>query len=103
LSPRVLGETGGVSAVTLLQAEMPAHSHQALGAVGTGPTSPQAATWGTQAGRTPPPTYSSAVPNVTLNPLALGPAGTSLPHNNLQPYLVVTFIIAMQGIFPPRQ
>jgi microcystin-dependent protein len=47
--------------------------------------------------------YSSAAPNVSMNIQALGPAGGNLPHNNMQPYLVVTFIIALQGIFPPRQ
>jgi len=102
LSDRVLGETSGSSAVTLIQSEIPSHSHSALGAAGTGPTSPQNATWGTQAGRTPPPVYSSAVPNVTMSPQALGLAGGDQPHNNMQPYLVVTFIIAMQGIFPAR-
>jgi microcystin-dependent protein len=103
LSQRFQGEMGGVSAVTLLQSEIPAHNHQAMGAASAGPTSPQNATWGTQAGRTPPPTYSSAAPTATMNPQALGLTGGSQPHNNMQPYLVVTFIIAMQGIFPPRQ
>ena len=32
----------------------------------------------------------------------LPPAGGSLPHNNMQPFLTVMFIIAMQGVFPPR-
>jgi microcystin-dependent protein len=103
LTFRSQGETGGVSTVTLIQPQIPAHSHQALGAAGTGPTSPQNATWGTQAGRTPPPVYSSAAPNVIMSPQALGPTGGSLAHNNMQPYLVVTFIIALQGIYPPRQ
>ena len=103
LSQRFQGETGGLPSVTLLQSEIPSHSHQAFGATGAGPTSPQNATWGTQAGRTPPPTYSSANPTAAMNPQALGPTGGNLPHNNMQPYLVVTFIIAMQGIFPPRQ
>jgi microcystin-dependent protein len=103
LSERFQGETGGESAVTLIQSEMPSHSHPTLGAATTGPTSPQNATWGTQPGRTPQPLYSSAAPDVSMNPLALGLAGGNQPHNNMQPYLVVTFIIALQGIFPPRQ
>lgn len=37
-----------------------------------------------------------------MNSAAIGAAGASLPHNNMQPYLAVTFIIALQGIFPPR-
>ncbi len=39
---------------------------------------------------------------VTMAFQALPPAGGSLPHNNMPPYLTVTFIIAMQGVFPPR-
>jgi len=102
LTPRVIGEVSGTTSVTLLQTELPAHNHQASGSSGSSSTSPQNATWGTQAGRTPPPAYSSANPTVSMNPLALSPAGGSLPHNNMQPYLVVTFIIALQGIFPAR-
>jgi microcystin-dependent protein len=40
--------------------------------------------------------------NATMAPNAVAPAGSSLPHNNMQPYQAVTFIIALQGIFPPR-
>jgi microcystin-dependent protein len=47
--------------------------------------------------------YNSVfTPLAQMNPTALASGGGSLPHNNLQPYLVLTFIIAMQGIFPPR-
>lgn len=102
LSDRVQGEVGGESAVTLLTTEMPAHAHQASGVAGSGQTSPQNNVWGQLPGRTAPPLYSSSNPDVTMNPLALGVAGSSFPHNNLQPYLVLNFIIAMQGIFPPR-
>lgn len=103
LTDRFQGEASGIPSVTLIQTEMPAHNHTALGAAGSGPTSPSNAGWGTQAGRTPPPEYSTAAPNVTMNPQALSVSGGSLPHNNMQPYLVMTFIIAMQGVFPPRQ
>ena len=102
LSERFQGETGGASAVALLQAEIPSHIHTALGAATTGSTSPQNATWGAQAGRTPQPLYSTAAPDVSMNPQALGLAGGNQAHNNMQPYLVVTFIIALQGIYPPR-
>jgi microcystin-dependent protein len=40
--------------------------------------------------------------NVQLAPQALPPAGGSLPHNNMQPYLTLNFCIALQGLFPPR-
>jgi microcystin-dependent protein len=39
---------------------------------------------------------------VTMAPQILPPAGGSLPHNNMQPYLAMNFCIAMQGVFPPR-
>lgn len=96
------GQIGGSESVTLLQSEIPTHTHQASGVSGSGPTSPASATWGTGAGRTPPPTYFGGSPNVIMAATALGIAGASLPHNNMQPYLTLNFCIAMQGIFPPR-
>ena len=96
-----LGQTGGEEAVTLLQTEMPLHAHQASGASGSGPTSPTNNTWGAGAGRTPPPTYVNGSPNVSMGN-ALAPAGSSFPHNNMQPYLTLNFCIALQGIYPPR-
>ena len=104
LSSRVIGETGGAENVTLIQTEMPSHSHGTLGKDASGGlASPQGNVWGPLPGRTPPNTYSSAVPNTPMHPFALGPNGGSLPHNNMSPYLAMTFIIALQGVFPPRQ
>lgn len=96
-----LGETGGESAVTLIQTEMPAHSHQASGASGSGPTSPADNTWGALPGRTPPPLYADGSANVLMGN-ALSISGGSLPHNNMQPYLALNFCIALQGVYPPR-
>jgi microcystin-dependent protein len=46
---------------------------------------------------------SNATQNlVALNDQAVTPAGGDQPHNNMQPYLTVNFIIALQGVFPPR-
>src|SRR5512143_328849 len=102
LSPYDEGQTGGVETVTLLQTEMPVHAHQASGASGNGPTSPANNTWGTGAGRTPPPTYVDGSPNVTMAPMTVAITGGNLPHNNMQPYLTLNFCIALQGIFPAR-
>lgn len=102
LSDYFIGQSGGSETVSLVQTEIPAHNHQASGVSGNGPTSPANNTWGTGAGRTPPPMYVSGAPNVTMGATALGIAGGSLPHNNMQPYLVLNFCIAMQGVFPPR-
>jgi len=96
------GQTGGSDTISLLSSEMPAHNHQASGVSGSGPTSPAANTWGTGAGRTPPPMYVDGSPNVSMSANALAVAGGGLPHNNMQPYLVLNFCIAMQGVFPPR-
>jgi microcystin-dependent protein len=46
--------------------------------------------------------YSTSAPNAQMAFQALAPAGSSLPHNNLMPYLAITYIIALQGVFPPR-
>jgi microcystin-dependent protein len=97
-----LGQTGGAETVSLLQTEMPVHAHQASGAAGSGPTSPAGNTWGTGAGRTPPPTYVNGSPDVTMAPMTVAISGGNLPHNNMQPYLTLNFCIAMQGVYPPR-
>ena len=103
LSDYFIGQTGGQDNVTLLTSEMPAHNHQAMGIAASGQTAPgPTVVWGTLSGRTPPPLYSSAAPDVTMNPFAAGITGSSFPHNNMQPLLVLTFIIAMQGVFPSR-
>lgn len=103
LTPRTLGETDGSAAVTLNTSQMPLHSHTPLGTTGNDAASPEGHTWGTLAGgRTPPPAYQSGTPNVSMHPAALASAGNNIPHNNLQPYLAVNFVIALQGIFPSR-
>jgi microcystin-dependent protein len=102
LTERYVGETGGEETVTLIQTEMPAHTHVAR-ANGDGPTTsdPANAIW-TAVDRTAAPPYGPATNLVPMNPMALSVAGGSMPHNNRQPYLTVNFIIALQGIFPAR-
>jgi microcystin-dependent protein len=104
LTLRELGETGGSPTVTLGSGEMPTHSHTAqVGSTPGNSTSPTGAVWAQAAyGRQGEPIYSTLQPNVTMNASAVGPAGGGLPHNNMPPYLCLTFIIALQGIFPQR-
>ena len=105
LSLRDLGEIGGEQTVTLLGTEMPVHSHTAQGSTSGGTDSPANATWGeSKLGKTPLNVYaaSGANTNVPMSTQALVIAGGGLPHNNLPPYLCLTFIIALQGIFPAR-
>jgi len=102
LSVYVQGESGGEEIVTLIETELPSHTHQAMGALGNGPTSPAGNTWGAGSGRTPPPTYVDGSPNVTMAGETVAGTGGSQPHNNMQPYLTLNFCIALQGIYPPR-
>ncbi|HZE80985.1 MAG TPA: tail fiber protein [Candidatus Polarisedimenticolia bacterium] len=104
LSLRDLGEIGGEQNVTLLPTEMPAHNHTAMAASGTGQPDPTSNAWASGA-KGFGSIYSPSVPasNVPMSPTAaLSFNGSSQPHNNMMPYLCLTFIIALQGVFPPR-
>jgi microcystin-dependent protein len=101
LSLHDLGETGGSETVTLLQSEIPVHSHT-MRAATQDPAdvklvNPNASFGLSQEG----PLYQDTQ-NTTLAPQALPPTGGDLPHNNMMPYLVLNFCIALQGVFPPR-
>jgi microcystin-dependent protein len=104
LSARWLGETGGTPYVTVLTSEMPAHTHQVNAVDASGDdTTPDNALWArAQFGRIGTTMYSDAPPNQMMNPMTTGITGGSQPHNNMPPYLCVSFIIALQGIFPQR-
>jgi len=104
LSVHDLGESGGESAVTLLQTEMAAHNHAANCLNGVGDINTPNL-WATTSGigrGGGPPNYASTGNPAPMNPQAIGIAGSSQPHNNMSPYLAVTFIIALQGVYPPR-
>ena len=101
LSLHDLGETGGTETVTLLQSEIPSHSHTALAAPSSGLPGPGGNNWG-QALKGHGNLYAPAGTNVSMSVGALSPAGSSFPHNNLQPYLTLNFCIALQGVYPPR-
>jgi len=94
----VIGQAAGESSHTLIVQEMPGHIHQAQG-VSTNASSVTAAanTW---AASTDSPYSPSS--NTTMAPGALANAGGGQPHNNMPPYLVLNFVIALQGIFPSR-
>jgi microcystin-dependent protein len=103
LSLRDLGEIGGEQTVTLLQTEMPAHSHTIQAAAGTGLNDPTGNVWASGA-KGFGAIYSPSVPasNVQMSPFATSVSGGNLPHNNMMPFLGLTFIIALQGVFPAR-
>jgi microcystin-dependent protein len=94
----VQGQSGGEQAHTLVVGEEPVHTHTAVGTV-TG-------------GDAPIPTgnylggadnmYAPLANPTTLHPSTIGNAGASQPHENMQPYLVLSFCIALQGVFPSQ-
>ena len=102
LSPYTIGETAGTETVTLLTTQMPAHSH-------TLPASPTAGRIATPspsvvlgaAGRGSPDVYAAGQSG-TMSATAQSNAGGSLPHNNMMPYLAISYCIALTGIFPSR-
>ena len=93
-----LGEIGGEAAHTLNQSEMPQHTHTPVGSstAASVPT-PVGNLWAS-AGQT----VYAGNSNSAMNPAAILPVGGSQPHNNMSPYLVLNFIIALQGIFPSQ-
>jgi len=103
LSLHDLGEMSGSETVTLLESEIPSHTHalraDVLDTADTNVPSVNASfalsTQGTLYQTQP-------TAGAYLAPQALAPVGGSLPHNNMMPYLVLNFCIALQGVFPPR-
>jgi len=102
LSLHDLGEVGGSETVALLESEISAHSHSALANIN--PANLAAPSPARSLARANPGTaYNAQNQNLTqFAPEALAPAGGDAPHNNLQPYLTLSFCIALQGVFPPR-
>jgi microcystin-dependent protein len=94
----VIGELGGVETVTLTAQQMPAHSHPQAASLDAGQG---------QNGTNSVPAvsvanvYHTPAANAALAPTAVLTAGGSQPHDNMQPYLVVNFIIALFGVYPP--
>jgi microcystin-dependent protein len=100
LSNRVIGEEGGSEAVALTTVEVPSHTHL-LSASSS--RADRANASGAVLADSKEPIYNFGSPNAQLAPNAIAPMGGSQPHNNVQPYLVINFCIALAGIFPSRQ
>jgi microcystin-dependent protein len=101
LSYYSLGQTGGEQYVTLLQSEMPAHTHGVTAniglatlAVGNTNLSYARASGGNA--------YKGGTANAPLDITTVSVAGGSLPHNNMMPYLTLNYVIALQGVYPAR-
>ena len=108
LSPYVVGQTGGKQTVTLLSSQLPAHTHGAQFSTTAGSLpSPTNNAWAKPPGGghgqpAAEQAYSTNAPNAAMSGAALSSVGGGLPHNNMSPYVVMNFVIAMQGIYPAR-
>jgi microcystin-dependent protein len=109
LTPRVIGEVGGSENVTLLTTNLPQHSHSlnatTAAATGTSPQNTLLANANGADGQGNPLTvqiYGPTPANTIMDPTAIGLTGNSLPFSIMSPYLVISFCIALQGIFPSR-
>lgn len=100
LSLHDLGETGGSETVSLLESEIPSHSHGVQFSENPGERNNPASNYYSipDSGRI----YVGASNLVNMNGNMLAPAGGDQPHNNMMPYLTFYFNIALQGVFPPR-
>jgi microcystin-dependent protein len=102
LSNYVIGQTGGVENVTLTTSNLPAHNHTVQGDAATGTAnSPAGNVWANSTGAKQ--FVAPAGSNATMNSGAIGSAlGSGQPHDNMRPFLAVSFIISLFGIFPSR-
>src|SRR5690349_4827562 len=102
LSLHDLGENGGSETVSLLESEIPAHSHSMMASTVTATKSnPEQRVLAKASGATPYLAPGGAT-IVAMAGNSLAPSGGDQPHNNMQPYLTLNFCIALQGVFPPR-
>ena len=102
LTPRALGEAPGSDTVALVREQMPTHKHAAQSAVAPDSTQPVPGASFLARTANDAPAYHAADNHVKMTTSTLLSNGAGAPHDNLQPYLAVSFIIALQGIFPPR-
>lgn len=102
LSPYTIGEQIGTETATLNAALMPSHTHSFAATTAAGNTQtpgPSVVLASTPSGF---PIYDGTANPVALAPGAVSSVGGSVPHNNRQPYLAITYIISLEGIYPSR-
>jgi microcystin-dependent protein len=98
----VLAQSGGAESVTLTVSQVPAHSHPLLGSTSTASSTDPAGNVGARLTAAAVFPYGTDAPPQPLSPQAVAPVGGSQPHENMQPYLCVNFIISLFGVFPSQ-
>ncbi|MBX2928522.1 MAG: phage tail protein [Saprospiraceae bacterium] len=102
LTPRSMGERGGVETNTLSAGNLPAHSHPVAIPVSTGNANSEEPAGNVLAATNNNQYAAAPTAGVSYHPFSTGNAGSSIPVNNVQPYLVVNVCIALEGIYPSR-
>jgi microcystin-dependent protein len=103
LSLHDLGEMSGSQNITLLDSEMPVHTHSVQGKGSPPPANAGLPDPSVVIARSSGGTAYTAPANLgAMSFNAIGVSGSSFPHNNMMPFLTLSFCIALQGVFPPR-
>ena len=101
MSNRSIGQLGGTETVTLIATQLPTHNHHAVANSGAGNAdSPGGTYWSGSA--TTPQYVPGDQANTNMNVGAIGSNGQGQPHDNMQPFLAVSFIISLYGIYPSQ-
>ncbi|MEP6653655.1 MAG: tail fiber protein [Myxococcales bacterium] len=94
-----MGESAGAEQITLVTNQLPAHTHELRASTADGTSAdPTNAVWTASDART----FNSAAPTQPMHPSTLTAVGGAQPHPNVMPYLAITFIISLFGVFPSQ-
>lgn len=97
------GQVGGQENVTLITSQLPVHTHALVASDQPASVGGASQNYLPSNGGRGAPLYANTIQSQqSLNPSSITPTGGSQPHTNLQPYLVLNYIIALQGIYPSR-
>jgi microcystin-dependent protein len=100
LTPRVIGEVGGIENVTLLSTQLPIHTHNLnCNATNGNNLNPLNNFWAAQPSLTQ---YAATSTANTMKPTSISSSGGNQPHDNMVPYLTINYLIALEGIYPSR-
>jgi microcystin-dependent protein len=102
LSPRIMGDKGGVEAVILTVNQIPGHTHSIPCSQAAGSKRTPIGGWPAADATAVTTLYAAGPANAVMHPQAVGSAGGSQPHENRMPFLAVSYIISLFGIFPSQ-
>lgn len=98
----VIGQSGGVESVTLTANQIPTHTHAATAVNAAGNTATASGVWAASADTSINPYGAAASIDSSMAPQAISSTGGSQPHDNMLPFLVISFILSLFGVFPSQ-